>query len=230
MYKRQEKRYPHLLSPILTEAEPILNSLKTLSTLVQSTTSVQNSIATTYSSTTSLNSTFDLATVLKASQAISGIIELDELLHQLTQIILQHSGGDRCALILPNSQAEWFVQAIATPEEIDICYQPLENNPNVPIKLIQYVKNTQQTVVVNDLETDLPIIGKYLRQKKPKSLLCLPILNQRHLIGILYLKNSLVSGVFTKERVLVLNFSVLKLLLLWKMLVCMNNLKLMLRN
>ncbi|MEB3340931.1 ATP-binding protein, partial [Okeania sp.] len=201
-----EERYPHLLSPILKQAASTLNPLETLSTLVQSTPSVQNALATTYSSTTSFNSTFDLATVLKASQAISGIIELDELLRELTQIILQHSGGDRCALILPNSNREWFVQAIATPKSTEICHQPLENNPNVPIKLIQYVKNTQETVVVNDLQTDLPVIGKYLRRNQPKSVLCLPILNQGHLIGILYLKNLLVSGAFTRERVLVLNF------------------------
>ena len=195
-----EKRYPDLLRPILKQAAQTLDPLETLSTLAE------NSITSTHSSTTSINSTLDLATVLKASQAISGIIDLDELMRQLTHIILQHSGGDRCALMLPNSEGQWYVQAIATPEETAICSQPLENNPNVPIKLIQYVKNTQETVVVNDLETDLPVIGNYLLQKSPKSLLCLPILNQGHLIGILYLKNLLVSGAFTKERVLVLNF------------------------
>ena len=195
-----EKRYPDLLRPILEQAAQTLEPLETLSTLNQ------DSIASTHSSTSSLNSTLDLATVLKASQAISGIIELDELLRQLTQIILQHSGGDRCALMLPNRNGKWYVQAIATPEETAICCQPLENHPNLPTELIQYVKNTQEIVVVNDFKTDLPIIDRYLLQKTPKSLLCLPILNQGHLIGILYLKNLLVSGAFTKERVMVLNF------------------------
>ncbi|MEB3340929.1 AAA family ATPase [Okeania sp.] len=195
-----EKRYPDLLRPILERVAQTLDPLETLSTIIQ------DSITSSQSSTSSLNNTLDLATVLKASQAISGIIELDELLRQLTQIILQHSGGNRCVLILPNSQEEWFVEAIANPESTEICSQPLENHPNVPIKLIQYVKNTQETVVVNDLETDLPIIDRYLLQKKPKSVLCLPILNQGHLIGILYLKNFLVSGAFTRERVVILNF------------------------
>ncbi|MEH1932784.1 MAG: GAF domain-containing protein [Nostoc sp.] len=37
-------------------------------------------------------------------------------------------------------------------------------------------------------------------------MLCLPILNQGRLVGILYLENHLTSGVFTSNRILVLNF------------------------
>ncbi|MEO1433548.1 MAG: GAF domain-containing protein, partial [Cyanobacteria bacterium J06633_8] len=42
-------------------------------------------------------------------------------------------------------------------------------------------------------------------EKQPKSLLCLPLLNQGNLIGILYLNNLSTSGVFTKDRILTLN-------------------------
>jgi signal transduction histidine kinase len=64
----------------------------------------------------------------------------------------------------------------------------------------------QSVVVINNLETDLPVIDDYLRQIQPKSVLCLPILNQGHLAGILYLKNRLTSGVFTSDRIMILNF------------------------
>ena len=101
---------------------------------------------------------------------------------------------------------EWHVRAIAKPEETKLCSQPLENNPKLPTKLIQYVKNTQEVVVIDDLNTDLPVIDEYLLARQPKSLLCLPILNQGHLIGILYLKNQSTSGAFTPERIIVLNF------------------------
>ncbi len=201
-----EKRYPNLLRPILQQAEQTLDPLETLSTLTQESLSTHHSITISRSSTTNINNALDLAAILRASQALSGMIELDELLRQLTRVILQHSGGDRCALILPDSTGELSVKAIATLEETELYSQPLENNPNVPIKLIQYVKNTQEVVVVNDLKTDLPVIGDYLLKKQPKSVLCLPILNQGHLIGILYLKNLLTSGAFTRERILVLNF------------------------
>ncbi|MEM1170308.1 MAG: AAA family ATPase [Cyanobacteria bacterium P01_H01_bin.35] len=201
-----EKCYPNLLRPILEQIAQTLNPLQSLSNINQSSLSIYNSITNTNSSQTNINTTLDLAAILKTSQTLSRIIELDELLRQLTQIILQNSGGNRCALMLPDSTGEWYVKAIATLEETQLCSELLENNPNIPIKLIQYVKNTQEVVVVNDLKTHLPVIGKYLLQRKPKSVLCLPILNQGHLIGILYLKNLLTSGAFTKERILVLNF------------------------
>ena len=195
-----EKRYPKLLQPIRPQPSQTFNPFDTLTTITQP------NISITQSSATSVNTALDFTTVLKASQALSGIIKLDELLCQLTQIILQNSGGDRCALILPNSTGEWHVRAIAKPEEIQLCSQALENNPKLPTKLIQYVKNTQEVVVIDNLKTDLPVIDEYLLAKQPKSLLCLPILNQGNLIGILYLKNSSTSGAFTPERILVLNF------------------------
>jgi len=80
-------------------------------------------------------------------------------------------------LILPNSNGQWYVEAITTPSETQLCYESLENNPNLPTKFIQYVKNTQELVVIDDLITDLPVIDEYLLKKQPKSLLCLPLLN-----------------------------------------------------
>ncbi|KST66251.1 GAF domain-containing sensor histidine kinase [Mastigocoleus testarum] len=158
------------------------------------------------SSSGSMNTNLDFAAILKVSQALSGTIQLHELLRQLTQIILQNSGGSHCALILPNCDDSWHVSAIATPSTIELCSHPLDDNPNLPIKLIEYVKNTQEMVVIDDLNTDLPVIDEYLSQQQPKSLLCLPLLNQGHLIGIVYLENHLTSGVFTSDRIEMLKF------------------------
>ncbi|MEB3151281.1 MAG: PAS domain S-box protein, partial [Sphaerospermopsis sp.] len=201
-----EKRYPDLLRPILHQPPQCLNALETLVTVTASNPLLYNSTTNSYSSSTNINATLDFTAILKASQALSSTIQLDELLRQLTQIILQNSGGDRCVLILPEQNEEWYVKAIATAEKIELCSQPLENNPNIPNQLIQYVKNTQEVVVIDDLKTDLPVICEYLFHRKPKSVLCLPLLNQGHLIGILYLKNHFTSGAFTQERILILNF------------------------
>ncbi|BAY10167.1 ATP-binding sensor histidine kinase [Calothrix sp. NIES-2098] len=200
-----ENRYPDLLRIILQQRIQPLQMLETLSSSFSPTISVHSSTNLSRSSSTDISS-FDFAAILKASQAISGTIQLDELLHKLTQIILQHSGGDRCALILPDSRGQWLVRAIATPETTELCAEPLEGNPNLPLKLIQYVKNTQEMVMIDELKTNLPVIDEYLRQRQPKSLLCLPILNQGHIIGILYLKNRSTSSVFTSDRILILNF------------------------
>ncbi len=201
-----EHHYPHLLQPILQKPQQSLSVLATLASIAVPNRSIHRSTQVEGASSTSLNQTLDFATVLKASQSLSGTIQLDELLHQLTQIILQHSGGDRCALILPNVDGDWQAQAIATPERTELCAESLEGNSNIPVKLLQYVKNTQEIVIIEDCKTDLPVLDEYFKQYKPKSLICLPILNQGQLLGILYLRNRSTRGVFTNDRVLILNF------------------------
>ena len=201
-----EQRYPNLLQPIFQAAVQTLNPIDTLTTLAGLNGSMDRTTKTSCSSTSSINSALDFAAILKASQALSGTIQLEELLRQLTRIILQNAGGDRCALILPKSDGKWYVGAMATPEATQLCSEPLQDNPRLPVRLIQYVKNTQETVVIDELDTDLPVIDDYLHQWQPKSLLCLPIFDRAKTIGIVYLTNHATRGAFTQERILVLNF------------------------
>ncbi|MGI0493707.1 AAA family ATPase [Alkalinema pantanalense CENA528] len=200
-----ERRYPNLLHPILQATDPSAGLFNTLLTISPTNVTVHSHHRNS-SSSSSINQTLDFAAILKASQALSSTIQLDKLLHQLTQIILQNSGSDRCALILPNPSGEWQVRAIATVNHTQLCTEDLTHHPLLPVKLIQYVKNTQELVVIDDLETDLPLTGDYLRQQHPQSVLCLPMLNQGHLIGILLLENQSTRGAFPPDRILILNF------------------------
>ncbi len=151
------------------------------------------------------NVMLDQLAILTASRSIASSIDLDASLTEVTRIILQNSGGDLCALILPSETREWQVRAMASPKSTELCSEPLANHPNLPVKLIQYVKNTQETIVIDDLSTDLPVLDDYLNHHQPKSLLCMPLLNQGQLRGILYLNNQLASGSFTGDRIAVLS-------------------------
>jgi hypothetical protein len=115
-----EHRYPHLLRPILQSVSQPLNVWESLTNTITPDISLNTSdFSLGYS--TNINNSIDIATIIKASQSLSATLQLDELLHQLTQIILQNSGGDRCALICPNADGEWQVVAIATPETTQLC-------------------------------------------------------------------------------------------------------------
>jgi predicted ATPase/signal transduction histidine kinase len=201
-----EKRYPQLLQPILQTAAATFNSLEILASIASSHISIHSPTSSDRSSSSSLNNLLDFTSIIKASQALAGTIKIDELLCQMTQIILQNSGGEFCALIIPNNTGEWQVRAIATLENTELCEELLDCNPRMPVKLIQYVKNTKEVVVIDELKTELPVIGDYLHQQQPQSILCLPILNSGSLRGILYLENRLSSGVFAPDRILILNF------------------------
>ncbi|MEB3355656.1 MAG: AAA family ATPase [Synechococcales bacterium] len=200
-----ELRYPDLLHPILKPPGQPLNIFETLAPIAAPHCSLTSSANPSYAAGTSVHTVLDFTAILKASQTLAGTIHLEELFQQLTQIILQYSGGDRCALILPTQQGEWRVEAIATPEVKEFRAIPLDD-AKLPIKLIYYVKRTQEVVVIDQLETELPVIDDYLAQVQPQSVLCLPILGQGQVMGILSLENRLTRGVFTGDRILMLNF------------------------
>ncbi len=199
-----EQRYPQLLQPILHSTNQPLKVLEKLATITAPAYSIH---ATSHksSSSSSINQTLDFATLLQISQTFARTIKLDKLLHILTQTMLENSGADQCALMFCEDN-QWQVRVMANLEQVMLQSASLEDNPTVPVQLIQYVKHTLTTVVIDDLKTDLPVIGDYLNGHQPKSLLCLPILNQGNLRAILYLENRSTSGVFTDDRITILNF------------------------
>ena len=64
---------------------------------------------------------------------------------------------------------------------------------------------TQESVILDDAAAQPPFAADpYIRQHQARSILCLPLLNQAKLIGVLYLENNLSSRVFTPARIPVL--------------------------
>ncbi|NEO88153.1 MAG: PAS domain-containing protein [Spirulina sp. SIO3F2] len=202
-----EADYPQLLQPILQQRYQPFGTLETLSSMNQPTLSLHASESASQTATgMGINAGFDLVSVLQSSQALSELLDFNQLLTQLCQIILQNSGGDRCALILPNPDEGWQLRALGTVSTVRVCNTPLDNNPELPDKLIHYVKNTQEVLTINGLKIDLPIIDNYLQKHQPQSIVCLPILHQKRLKGILYASNQSTRGIFSSDRILILNF------------------------
>ena len=64
---------------------------------------------------------------------------------------------------------------------------------------------TGESVVLDDASVrNLYSEDEYVQQKRPRSVLCLPIVKQTKLIGALYLENNLTPRAFTSDRVSVL--------------------------
>ncbi|QFS48164.1 ATP-binding sensor histidine kinase [Nostoc sphaeroides] len=197
-----EKTYPQLLQPILQHQRINLNSLETIAFRGTSSSSSTGS--------TSIADVLDFTSVFKAAIAISSSLKSDQLIASLTRIILENSGAKKVVLILPQEEDTWEVKAITFIEHEEIQTilnsQLLDNCQDIPVKIINYVKNTQQTIVIDNCKTDIPgVIGKYMLEHQPQSVLCVPIINQVHLVGIIYLENSLTQGVFTSDRLNVIN-------------------------
>ena len=64
---------------------------------------------------------------------------------------------------------------------------------------------TQQTLMLEDASSQTPFSADpYIVQRRARSILSLPLINQGKVIGILYLENNLTPRAFTPERVAVL--------------------------
>ncbi|MEG4250847.1 AAA family ATPase [Microcoleus sp. Pol10D4] len=203
--KDLEQRYPQLLQPILSQPKLRFNPLETLAT-------ISHSSQTSSNSSTSISEALDFASIVQAAQALSSKIQIDELLATLNQIILKTSGAETCALLLPH-QDEWQIRAIThiNPDnELPTTLlqtQPLDGSAVIPLKLVYYVKNTLQTVVIEGGKTDIPgLMNDCMLQYQSQSMLCTPILDRGNLVAILYLEHRSTKGVFTRDRLLVLNF------------------------
>ena len=152
----------------------------------------------------------DLATVVKMSQTLSGEIVLDKLIETLMVIAVEHAGAERGLLVLERG-AEQRIEAEATTGRDKIMVRLLDT-PATPAELpdsvLQYVTRTQESVILDDASAHSPFSAdEYIRRKHARSVLCLPLVKQAELIGVLYLENNLASHVFTPARI-----SVLKLL------------------
>jgi predicted ATPase/signal transduction histidine kinase/tRNA A-37 threonylcarbamoyl transferase component Bud32 len=189
-----EKRYPNLIIRNINTNPIIEDKYKTIAS---------TTISKTTGSTTSANQILDLTTVIKASAAITSEINLENLHLTLLHIILENAGAQKGCLILEKNN-QFFVEAIDNSEHFnDIILQsiPVVECLDVCQKLINYVTQTQEALVIRDAQLD-PICNKdsYIQEHQCKSILCAPIIYQTKLIGIFYLENNLVRSAFTPAR------------------------------
>ncbi|MEH2049758.1 AAA family ATPase [Nostoc sp.] len=201
-----ERTYPQLLAPILQQEKIQMMGDVTINPTDNGTLNL-NYVTSTTSASSGVSVALDLATLLKASQTLSSEIQLEKLLSTLLNVVIENAGADKCVLLLIEKQ-RLLVEAITIAGQSSTVMQslPLEDSQDLPISLINNVKRTlQPTNIINATTHPLLIGDAYIIREQPKSLLCTPIIHQGKLLGILYLENRLTTGVFTSDRVEILN-------------------------
>jgi PAS domain S-box-containing protein len=191
-----EDQYPHLLHEILIVAKSRSPGIKPTKTTTGRGSGAE----------------LDLATVIKASQTISGEILLDKLLTKLMKILIENAGAQRGLLIL-ESKGKLLIEAEGsiTNDKLTVLQSiPVDRVANLsksplPLAVINYVFRTKESVVLNDALVEGGFTNDpYILENNSKSILCSPLLNQGKLISIIYLENNLSIGAFTPNRLEVL--------------------------
>jgi GAF domain-containing protein len=145
----------------------------------------------------------DIGAVVKASHAISGEIVLGKLVETLMTIALEDAGAGRGLLVLlqgglPQIEAE----ASTRHGEVNVAVRQAPVTPaDLPQSVLQYVLRTRERVVLDDASANnVYAADEYVRQQRPRSVLCLPIVQQATLVGALYLENNLAPRAFTASQ------------------------------
>ena len=149
----------------------------------------------------------DVGTVVKASQAVSGEIVLGNLIKTLLRIAVEHAGAERGLLILfPGDEPRIAAEATTGRGQVEVTLRQTAASPaELPESVLHTVIRTRESVILDDASAQNPFpADEYICQKRARSVLCLPLVKQAKLIGVLYLENNLASQVFTPSRISVL--------------------------
>ncbi len=182
--KHLESKYPQLLIHVTTTVR-LTQSHRQASTLTR----------------TQSGEALDLATVMKASQAISGEIVLEKLLSALMKILLENAGAELGSLIF-NTAGELLIAAQGKVDvEQIIVGQLIPIDHHLPASILNYVVRTRESVVLNDASREGNFQNdSYIKANQPKSILCVPLISQGQLVSLVYLENNLMTGAFTPDR------------------------------
>jgi PAS domain S-box-containing protein len=149
----------------------------------------------------------DLATMIEISQALSGEMMLEKLIDKLMRMALERAGAERGVLIVPRGDdLQIAAEAITNGENIEVQLpKGADIAAALPVSLARYGARTHEMVILDDASSRNPFSDDpYIVQRRARSILCLPLINQRKFFGILYLENNLTPSVFTPGRVALL--------------------------
>ncbi|MBH9554232.1 diguanylate cyclase [Inhella gelatinilytica] len=148
----------------------------------------------------------DLASLLKANQALAQQIHLDTLLETMLSLLLQNAGAEAGAIISCNEgELVLEVQGSLGAGQLQISQRLAQaltaDDTWLPMPLLEYVQLTRSTLVLNQPAQD-PRFARsaYWQALQPQSVLCLPVLTQGRLVALVYLENRLLSDAFTLRQ------------------------------
>lgn len=145
----------------------------------------------------------DLMSVFKASQTLTGMLEMNALKEAMVNVVMECAGASRVALIVPRKQ-ELIVEITGNIQgQYQTEPKPLsKSSDEIPVTLINFVNRKKESVLINDMSTDRVFHRDIYFEKNPQSSVwAIPLVVKNEIMGILYLENDIVKDAFTSQRV-----------------------------
>ncbi|MFA0963574.1 AAA family ATPase [Roseivirga sp. BDSF3-8] len=154
----------------------------------------------------------DVKALMDSSLAISRQVKLDLLLRRLMEIISQNTGAERVIIALQKDD-DMYLEGVHTASDTRVLEEiPLNDGQPIPDayrlseEVVHAVANTQKTILLGDAwQTAGPYKNtRYIQEQKPRSILCMPLIYQGDVMGVLYLENNSQTYAFTRDRLEIL--------------------------
>lgn len=151
----------------------------------------------------SLLPNLDIDYLMKSSFAISAEIEQTALLTKIMKVVIESSAAQHGYLLM-EEEGDLFIRAeshVSSKETVRTLNLKLDDAAHICKAIVRYVYRTGERLILNDaaLEGDFKD-NPEVQKLQLRSVLCLPVVKQSKMIGILYLENGLSDSVFTSEK------------------------------
>ncbi len=145
-----------------------------------------------------LTQKLELSSIISASHNLSSILDLDSLLEKIMDISIEITGAERGLLFLyPEKGGELELKisrniSAAKGEKDEL---------SISRSTIKKVEGTKTSVLVVDALTDTQLRNEEsVVRNGLRSILCVPLISRESMIGLVYLDNRLVGGLFNEEK------------------------------
>ncbi|WP_299526730.1 AAA family ATPase [Winogradskyella sp.] len=136
------------------------------------------------------------ASLIKSMQAISSEVNKGDVIGKLLGVIMENAGADRSILILTEKGIPYVEAEITSEKEMKSLGKNPLHKSKIPTNIIEYVIDSKKEFVLESQKSIADVDSKYIDKNNILSLLALPLLRQKELIGVLYLENHQFSGLF----------------------------------
>ena len=184
---KTDSKTQHLLNTILPEQTPKSKEFSS------------------YKSSASLHDiALDTKTLVKTMQALVTEIKVESLLQKLLTYAMENTGAQEGHFVI-NRNNSWMVEVSISANHTLHTEFPrsiLEDSDNVSRAIIQYSSKTQEPLVISNALLTPPFDqDAVVLNKKIKSVLCIPFINQSKISGIIYLTHSQTVDAFNVEHI-----------------------------
>jgi formate hydrogenlyase transcriptional activator len=146
----------------------------------------------------------ELATILEVSRAVSGELVRERLVETLLRTAIEHAGAERGLFVVLRG-GELSIHAEATAGGAPVMVR-LRETPvaaaDLPESVVRYAARTRESVVIDDAAVTNPFsTDDYVLGHRIRSVLCLPLVTQASVVGVLYLETRIAGHAFTPSRI-----------------------------